>query len=231
MEAELLSLAVKGRRVDAKDARRFVEIMSEREDAAEVLGLERVEGHAGTNRHRRVGCDPKLLGQIGKLDGVAGGEDHGAFHHIAQLAQVARPAISTEGGDDRRRITGDFLPQPRRKMAAITLGEFEQIARTLAQTGQGDGDHVETIEKIFAETPGLHLLGEIAVGRSDHAHLGAARCRLPHPLVFALLQEAEQLGLDGDRQFADFVEEQGTTRGGGDLAHVSLIAPVNEPFT
>lgn len=104
-------------------------------------------------------------------------------------------------------------------MTAVTLGKFEQVAGTFAQAGQRDRDDVEPVKQILAEAPRLHLFGEIAVGRGDDAHVGAAGRGLPHPLVFALLEEAEQFGLDGERQFADLVEKKRATGGGGDLAH------------
>ena len=77
----------------------------------------------------------------------------------------------------------------------------------LAKRRDADGDDVQAIEEVFAEAPGLHVGGEVAVGRGDEAHvdrLGAPA----HLLHLARLQRAQDLRLDRQRQLADLVDEE-----------------------
>ena len=62
--------------------------------------------------------------------------------------------------------------------------------------GHADRHDVEPVEEILAEAAGLHLGGEIAVGRGDEAHVDGlgAPADLLH---LARLQRAQDLGLDG----------------------------------
>ena len=51
------------------------------------------------------------------------------------------------------------------------------------------------------------------MGRRDHAGVAAEDLRPADPLELALLQDAEDLGLGGQRQLADLVEEDRTAVG------------------
>ena len=58
----------------------------------------------------------------------------------------------------------------------------------------------------------------------------AARVRAFHPRArIVLLEEAQQLGLEDERQLANLVEEQSSSVGCTTLPSVSVTAPVNEP--
>ena len=68
------------------------------------------------------------------------------------------------------------------------------------------------------------------MGGADHPHVDldllAAAEALDHPL----LQEAQQLGLQAERQVADLVEEQrAAVRHARSCPRVCLTAPVNAP--
>ena len=62
--------------------------------------------------------------------------------------------------------------------------------------------------KIGTEAPSLHFLSQIAVGGRDDACLAGPALRLTDALVFAVLQHAQQLGLQLERQLADLVQKQ-----------------------
>src|SRR2546430_12321849 len=50
---------------------------------------------------------------------------------------------------------------------------------------RSDLDRVETEQQIFAEAAGLHLRVDVGVRGRDDAHVGTARARRAHALVFA----------------------------------------------
>ena len=89
-----------------------------------------------------------------------------------------------------------------------TFRQSGQILRTLTQRRHVDADHVETIKQILSELAVLHHLAQIAIGRSDQAHVGATGDRVADALVFAILDEAQQLWLQRQRHIADLVEKQ-----------------------
>ena len=89
-----------------------------------------------------------------------------------------------------------------------TFGELPDLLLPLAQRRQPHLDDVEPIVEILAEAACLHLRGEIPVGRSEHADVDARGARIADAPDLALLQHAEQRGLDGRRKLADLVEQQ-----------------------
>ncbi len=76
--------------------------------------------------------------------------------------------------------------------------------------------------KILAKHSFGDALFQIAIGGGDDADIGLSRDVFAEPLVFALLQQAQQLGLNFHRQIADLIEKKRSAFGGLDLAPVIL---------
>ena len=176
-----------------------------------MLGLQLIERHPRPDLDGRVRLPGELLWQIGQRDRVAVRQDHRPLDHVAQFAQVARPRVGPEGGGH---LGGEPL-HPLAQMAAekseIVARQTHEIGRAVPQAGQCHHDDVEPVEQIGAKTAGLHFGEEVAVAGGDHPHRRAARARFAHPLVLPVLEEAQQLGLDLQRHFADLVEEECAT--------------------
>src|SRR6185295_3110930 len=91
---------------------------------------------------------------------------------------------------------------------------------TLPERRHVYGEDVEPVVEVFAERTDLHLLGKVAVGRRDDAHvdldgtLGADRVDL------AFLQRAQELDLHVEPELADLVEEEGAAVGFLELAEM-----------
>ncbi len=66
---------------------------------------------------------------------------------------------------------------------------------------------------------GRDHLGEIAVGRSDDARVESPRLVRPYTLEPSLFERAEKLGLTGEWQFGDLVEENCPLTGRFECAH------------
>ena len=79
--------------------------------------------------------------------------------------------------------------------------------------GDGDRENVEAVVEVCAEFAGFHHLGEVAIGGGDQAGVGADGARTAEAFEFALLQNAQEFGLQLDRNFADFVEEDRAAMG------------------
>ena len=68
-----------------------------------------------------------------------------------------------------------------------------------------ESDDVQAMIKIFAKSAFPHVVRKLAIGSSDEANIERVSLRSANALKFALLQDAQELGLQPRRQFADFV--------------------------
>ena len=150
-------------------------------------------------------------------------QDDRALDHVLELAHVARPFVGAEG----RHL---MLEQLRLRRADLLGHERDEVRRErddvlLAGTQRRDPDreHAEAIVEILAEPPLAHVGGEVAVGRRDDAHVDGARRVVADAFVLPLLEYAEQLGLEVEREVADLVEEDrallGEPEASGAIAH------------
>ncbi|MNC08372.1 hypothetical protein D3C75_559530 [compost metagenome] len=92
-------------------------------------------------------------------------------------------------------------------------GDLVDVAAALAQGRQFQGDHMQAVIQVFTELAGLGQVLQVTVGRGDQTYIDLLRLYRTHPANLAFLQHAQQAGLGFQRQFADFVEEQGTAIG------------------
>ena len=83
----------------------------------------------------------------------------------------------------------------------------------LAEGRQVDGDDLQPVVEVLAEAAPLDLVVEVLVRGADEADVDGARARLADPADLLLLEDAEELGLEGERQVADLVEEERAARG------------------
>ena len=96
---------------------------------------------------------------------------------------------------------------------AAAAGEMRDqrpdVGAALAQRRHVDVDDAQPIQQIFAELAGRDALGQVAVGRGDHADVDPSRALVrADALELALLEEAQQQRLHPQAHLPDFVEEQ-----------------------
>src|SRR4051812_22426717 len=77
----------------------------------------------------------------------------------------------------------------------------------LLEAGNLNGEYIEPIVEIFAKAAGRHLLLQVTICRADDTHIGESRAVFPHSLVTFLLQDAEKLALQIQRDLADLIEK------------------------
>ncbi len=96
----------------------------------------------------------------------------------------------------------------RRRTLQEGLGQQQDVARPLPQGRQVDHDHPEAVVEVLPEAPRLNRLLQVAVGGGHDP--GVDRDLLPaaDALDGLLLEEAQELHLQGGRQFADLVQEE-----------------------
>ena len=62
--------------------------------------------------------------------------------------------------------------------------------------------------KIGTQAPCAHLFNQVAVGGGNNPHIDLVLAIRAQALHLPVLQHAQQLGLYGERQFADFIQKQ-----------------------
>ncbi len=92
-------------------------------------------------------------------------------------------------------------------------GEQRDVLTPIAQRGEPDFHGVEPEQQILTEASGLHLRVDVGVRGRHDAHVGTARARRAHALVFACLEHAQQLGLLRERQIGNLIQKQRATFG------------------
>ena len=104
------------------------------------------------------------------------------------------------------------LGQPLARLAQEERAQVRDFFPPLTKRRDVNPDHAETVVQVFAELALGHSLLEVRIGGGEGSDVYALRARLADRHDLALLEEAEQLGLDVDRQVADFVHEQRAAR-------------------
>ena len=114
---------------------------------------------------------------------------------VLQLAHVAGPVV----GDQRlHRLLGDPGRRRGRRVAELrqeVLHQQRDVVLALSQRRHMDGDHVQAVVQVLAETPGVDLFLQVPVGRGDHPAVDLDRRAAADPLELLVLEHAQQLAL------------------------------------
>ena len=102
--------------------------------------------------------------------------------------------------------------------AREVVGQGADVLGPLAQRGQAQVHDIQAIEQVFAEGAVLDRLGQVAVGGGDDADVHLDRLGAADAVDLALLDGAQQLGLQAGIHLADFVQQQGAAIGFLELA-------------
>jgi hypothetical protein len=81
------------------------------------------------------------------------------------------------------------------------------VLRTLPQWRQSEGDNMEAKEQVFPKGPGLDRAGQIAIGSRKDSDVDLERAGAADPFKGMLLEDPQQLGLEGRRQLTDLIQE------------------------
>ena len=148
-----------------------------------------------TSRSMRFSSSRMLPGHQYDWQDLQGGIGDAA-HRLAELAAVA------------------LEEQPR---------ELREIVDALAQRRHADRNDVDAVVQVLAEAAVLDRLLEIDVGRRHQAEIGLDRLAAADALDLALLNRAQQLGLQVEAQVTNLVEEQGAAGGELELAELLFV--------
>ena len=149
-----------------------------------------------------AGCHASLRENVEPRDTISA-----RWSDVFELADIARPVVVAQR---LHHVVGNRVDLPTQG-AAQPLDEVphqqRNVAAALAQGRQGDRKDIEPVVQIAAKASFAHVLGQVAIGRGDHADVDVDGPGIAEPLDLPFLQHAKQLGLDFERQLADLVEE------------------------
>ena len=142
---------------------------------------------------------------------IAVHKDAEALHEIFQLAHVAGPLVGHEDAAHLRvqRQRRAFLLEA--EAIKKETRQQQHVAASFPQGRQMQRNDVQAIEQILAKTPGSHFRFQIAVGRRHDAHVHFLADIAAHTLKFPFLQHPQNLDLQTQIHFPDFVQENGSS--------------------
>ena len=110
------------------------------------------------------------------------------------------------------------------------LGHRQDVLAPVAQRRQADLEDPQSVVEVLAELAAGEGRFEIAVGRRHDPHVRFHRPRRAEALELALLQDAQELGLDGRGHLPHLVEKQDAPRGLLDAAGPRRDRPGERPL-
>ena len=115
------------------------------------------------------------------------------------------------------------------KAAAEDLDEVthqkRNIFRAFAKRGDLNGENVEAVIKVAAESALADEFGKILVRGGDDADIHALRAVAAEALEFLFLQNAQQFGLEVERKVADFIKKERAAVGQFEAADLLIDGP------
>ena len=147
--------------------------------------------HLGRSSFARGGRPAQIVRQVRQFDLPSTGENGGAFHHVAQFAQISRPTVVSDGllGCSGKAL--DLLAALAREETQIIPRDFFQVRCPFAQGRHVERDDVEPVEEVFAESTGGDRLLQVSIRGGDQPHVGGQGFSVSHLLVLFVLQEPE----------------------------------------
>jgi len=148
-----------------------------------------------------------------RLDDAALAQRNRLEQGVLQLPHVARPVIAGQALQRLRR-------ERRQRTADLPAGLVDEVQRqrlqsvqTIAQRRNVQRQHVEPVIQVLAKLTLGAELGQVHLGRADHPHIQIDLFVAADPTEAAVLQEAQQLGLQPRAHLADAIEKQRTACG------------------
>jgi hypothetical protein len=148
--------------------------------------------------------------KVVNVDHILGRQSTRLLNGVLQFAHVARPRAPQDSLEGGLCVSGYRSPQLSRDFLEQRVGEGPDVLRALSKGRNDNLDDAQPVEQVAAEPTFCDLLDEIAIGRGDHANVyGPQPVRADAPDL-SLLENAQQLHLHRQRDFAYFVEQEGS---------------------
>ena len=125
---------------------------------------------------------------------------------VLQFADVAGPVVRQQQRHGLRTDAAHRSSLSQVVPLHEALGQSRNVFLAPAQRRQLQPDDVDAVKEVLTELALLDQRRQVAVGRGEDARTGLERLGAAQRLVGALLQDAQQLDLQGGRKVANLVE-------------------------
>src|ERR1700722_6628773 len=134
-------------------------------------------------------------------------DNDGALDHILEFSYVSRPMISAQGIHCCRGNRFDGLFHASSKLLREVPHQERNIPLAFPQGWNVDWENIQPKEEIGPELLLAHHSFQMAVCRGNQTRIGPKCARASQPLELPLLQHAKEFGLQFERNFSNFVQE------------------------
>src|SRR5204862_323005 len=97
--------------------------------------------------------------------------------------------------------------------------------RAFAKGRDLNGENIEAVIKVAAESALAYEFGKVLMGGGDDADIHALCAVAPEALEFLFLQNAQQFGLEVERKVADFIKKERAAVGQFEAADLLIDGP------
>ncbi len=174
-------------------------------------------GERPVRREDELGRRGRLLAeglrQVGGHDFRALGDQDRAFDGVLQFAHVAGPPVPNQHVVRGRREPPHRLLVALAELLEEVLAQQRDVLGTHPERRHLQRDGVDAEVEVLAQLAFAQRHVEIDVRRTDETEVDVHDAVAADRPVLALLQHAEQLGLQVGRHLADLVEQQGAALG------------------
>ena len=140
-------------------------------------------------------------------------KNDGAFDDVLQFADVAGPVMRFNTAMQSSEMPLTRTPCLRAKRCMNLWARKRHVLLAFAQGRHVNGHDVEAEKQVLAEFLAFDAFFQVPVGGGDDADVHLDGAVAADAFQFALLQDAQQLGLDLRGNLADFVQQDGAAVG------------------
>src|SRR5690348_15025952 len=155
----------------------------------------------------------EIAGKVANINEFIHRGNGRAGYNVFQFADVARPVVMQQNDLRAARESLKGFPVSLTIFLEEVAHQNRNVFGALSQPWDLNFERTQPVEKILAEAPGENFTAKVPVCRSDDAHVHFFYFRRADALNFAVLNQAQELGLHLRRRFADFVEENAAAIG------------------
>src|SRR5262249_25235137 len=149
-------------------------------------------------------------------------DDH-ALDDVLELSDIAWIPIARHALECVVAQAEVVAPEKLRVATYEVPSEEGNLFRSLAQGRHDDLDHVQPIVEVVAKAAGRHGLFQVLVGGGQDPHIDLDGGAASQAGELAVLEDMQELALEGRMQIADLVEEDRAVVGGLEFAELELM--------
>src|SRR5882762_128757 len=153
-----------------------------------------------------------------RLDARLRANNNQALHQIAKLAYVSRPRMPQQNFHRRVSQLARLLSISGAELVQEVFGQNGNVLFAVAQWRHEEGNYIQPIEEVLAESAARNFLLEVFVGSGENAYVNGHSLAGTNWLKALLFQHAQYFGLCAQAHVADFVKKERAAVGFFELA-------------